>query len=315
MGCEGTLDDGHADGDAVAHLFEDGGLGAVSDAGGELETANDGAGVHDDGGGRERGEALAGELVGGLIGFEVELESGEALGLDAEHHDDLRLAQGGLEVALDGDAGASGGCDLREEFPGAAEDDLGAETREKEHVGASDAAVEDVANDGDGDAAEGVSGDGGEAGKQVLEDGTEVEQGLGGMLVHAVAGVEHGQAGELLENPGCAGGFMAKDDGLGAKGVQGEAGILEGLAFLDAGGEAGDEGGIRTERLGGQLEAGAGARGGLVEEQGHAALGEDARTLDGVHGLKGGGAGEEMADGVEGEILYRKQRARIVGKR
>ena len=82
--------------------------GAVGDAGGDLHAANDGAGMHDDCGGRECGEPLAGELIAGLVLLEIELQTGEALGLNAQHHDGLRLAHGGFKVALDLDAGA--GC-------------------------------------------------------------------------------------------------------------------------------------------------------------------------------------------------------------
>jgi len=87
---------------------------------------------------------------------------------------------------------------------------------EQEHVGTGDAAVEDVADDGDGDAGEGFRGDGGCAVAQMNEDGAEIEQGLGGMLVHAVASVDDGQMGGLLKEPGCAGGVVAEDDGLSA---------------------------------------------------------------------------------------------------
>ena len=51
--------------------------------------------------GRVRCESLAGELIGVFVLLEIELQSGEAFGLDAQHHDDLRLAQRGFEVAFD----------------------------------------------------------------------------------------------------------------------------------------------------------------------------------------------------------------------
>ena len=104
-----VLHDGHPDGEAVGDLLEDGGLRAVGDACGDLHAADDGAGVHDDGAGRVGGEALAGELIAGLVFVEIELKAGEALGLDAEHHDGLRLAERGVEVALDFNAGTGVG--------------------------------------------------------------------------------------------------------------------------------------------------------------------------------------------------------------
>ena len=114
------------------------------------------------------------------------------------------------------------------------------------------------------------------------EDGAQVEQGLGGMLVHAVAGVEDRQAGLCFQQPGRAGGVVAQDDGFGSEGAQGEAGVFERLALFNAGTEAGDQRGVRAQRLCGQLEAGAGARGRLVKEQRDAALGQDAVAVERV---------------------------------
>ena len=65
-----------------------------------------------------RGEALAGELVVGFVLVEIELQAGQAFGLDAQHHDGLRLAQGGFEVALDLDARTGAGGQLRQQFLG-----------------------------------------------------------------------------------------------------------------------------------------------------------------------------------------------------
>ena len=114
--------------------------------------------MHDDGGGRVGSEALAGELVAGLVLVEIELQAGEALGLNAQHHDGLRLAQGGFEVALDDDAGAGVGGHLGQQLLGSAEHDACAEARKQQHVGAGDAAVQDVADDGDGDAGRAFQG-------------------------------------------------------------------------------------------------------------------------------------------------------------
>ena len=83
---------------------------------------------------------------------------------------------------------------------------------------------------------------------------------------------------------------MAQDDGFGAEGAQGEAGVFERLAFFDARGEARNQRGVGAEALGGELEAGAGARGGLVEEQRDAALGQDAVADERVEIFERGGA-------------------------
>ena len=144
-----------------------------------------------------------------------------------------------------------------------------AEARQQQGVGAGDAAVEDVADDGDGDALQGVRVDRGRdrrsrwggcedgaSGSEVGEDGAEIEQRLRGVLVHAVACIEH-RAGRWCGRAaqGAPAGGMAEDDALGAERAQGEAGVFEGLAFFDGGALVGDEGGGGAEGLGGQLEA------------------------------------------------------------
>ena len=139
-------------------LLEDGRLRAVGYAGGNLKAANDGAGMQDDGRGSVRGQALAGELVVGLVLFEIELQAGEPLGLNAQHHDHLRLAQRSFEVALDRRCRACTRGQLGQQLFGAAEEHARAEPRQQKHVGAGDAAVQNVADDGDGDAGESFRG-------------------------------------------------------------------------------------------------------------------------------------------------------------
>ena len=132
---------------------------------------------------------------------------------------------------------------LGQEGFGAAEDEFGSEAGEEHGVGAGYAGVEDVSGDGDGEAGEGFFVDGGGIEVESCENGAEVEQGLRGVLGHAVAGVEDGEAGGAGEEEGRAGGGVAEDDALGAEGAEGEAGVFEGLAFFDGGGFVGDQGG------------------------------------------------------------------------
>ena len=314
----------------MADLFKDRGLRAVGHSSGELKAADDGAGVHDERVGGVGGEALTGELVGVFVLGEVDLQSGETFGLDAEHHDDLGLAEGGFEVALDGDTGAGVGGRVGQELGGSAEDDARAEAGKQKHVGAGDAAVEDVAHDGDGDAGESggryrgscdcacdasfTQDDGLRSRIEMIEDGAEVEQGLRGVFVHPVSRIEDWQACDFFEEPCSAGGVVAEDDGFGAERAQSKAGVLEGLAFLNARGEAGNEGGVSTKAFGGELEAGTGAGRGLVEEQGDAALEEDAVARERVLVLKSSGARQQIADGLDVEIHDREQGAGIVRK-
>jgi len=271
--------------------------------------------MEDYGCGSEGGEALAGELVDGFVLVEVELHSGQALGLDAQHHHDLRLAEGGFEVADNFYAGTGLGGEFGQQGGRSAEQQARAETRQQQHIRAGDAAVEDVAGDADRHAGEGFGGDLFDAGAQMSEDGAQVEQGLGGMLVHSVAAVEDGQAGLGFELPGRAGAGVADDDRLGSEGAQGQAGVFERLALFNAGRLVRDQRGVRAESLGGQLEAGAGAGGGLVKEQCDAAFGQNAGAGEWVLVFESGSAGEEMAQAFESQVLGSEQRAGVVGKR
>ncbi len=144
---------------SVVDLFLDGGLGAVGYFAGDFEAADHGAGMQDECLGCMLGDAFGVGLVARFVFFEVEGESGKAFGLDAEHHDDLRLLKGAVEVALDF---YTAGCVFRGDLRGgfrqqrrwAAEQDAGAEAREEQGIRAGDAAVKDVSADGDGDAFE-----------------------------------------------------------------------------------------------------------------------------------------------------------------
>ena len=67
--------------------------------------------------------------------------------------------------------------------------------------------------------------------------------------------------------------------------------------------------------FGGQLKAGSGARGRLVEEQCDAALGQDAVAHQRVFVFEGRGAGKNAADAFHAQVHYREQRAGMVRKR
>ena len=69
----------------------------------------------------EAREAFLGELVPVDVGGEIELKSGEALALDAQHHDHLRAGEGGFEVANDFDSVTEAERLLRQQLRWAAE--------------------------------------------------------------------------------------------------------------------------------------------------------------------------------------------------
>ena len=222
-------------------------------------------------------------------------------------------AQGLVEVTGDFDAVGEAFCGLRQELFGAAEDDLCAQAREQHRVGAGYAGVEDVSGDGDGDAGEGFCVDGGGVEAEAEEDGAEIEQRLRGVLGHAVAGVEDGQAGGVGEDEGRSGGGMAEDNALGAEGSEGEAGVLEGFALFDGGGLVGDEGGGGAEGFGGEFEGGAGAGGGFVEEESDAAVDEELRFFGGGGAVEAIGEGEDVGDFGDGEAVDGEEGAGMVG--
>ncbi len=66
----------------------------------------------------------------------------------------------------------------------------------------------------------------------MLADRVAVEQGLGGVLVPAVAGVDHRGVGPLGDLSGHARGGVADDDGVDAHGLDGLDGVAERLALL-----------------------------------------------------------------------------------
>ena len=104
-------------------------------------------------------------------------------------------------------------------------DDAHARAHGVQHVdvGAGDARVQDVAADRDrqpGDAALGAA------------DGERVEQGLRGVLMRAVAGIDHGAVDLLRQQLDRAGRVMAHDQDVGAHGVERHRRVDQRLALL-----------------------------------------------------------------------------------
>ena len=111
------------------------------------------------------------------------------------------------------------------------ERDVRAELEQRVDVRARDAAEEDVADDRDvqpGDR------------PFLFADGEEVEQRLRGMLVRAVAGVDHARAQPLGEELRRAGGAVAQHDDVGVIRLEILRGVLERFAFREAGSGGGD---------------------------------------------------------------------------
>ena len=109
------------------------------------------------------------------------------------------------------------------------------------------------------------------------------------MLVGAVAGVDHAGVENAGQKMRRAGGAVADDDDVHVQRLEVARGVLERLALLERGGLGGEIDDVGREPLRGQLEAGAGAGGGLDEEV------DDGLAAQGGHLLDGA-----LADGLEG---------------
>ena len=105
---------------------------------------------------------------------------------------------------------------------------------------------------------------------EAQQDGAEVEQRLRGMLCMPSPAFSTGRPVVRASSDGAPLALWRRTMHSAPERAQGEAGVLEGFALLDGGGLVADQRGGGAQRLGGELEGGAGARAGLVEEQGDA---------------------------------------------
>ena len=112
----------------------------------------------------------------------------------------------------------------RHECAWTAERDVRAELAQGPNVGTRDAAEQNVAEDSDVEAGDVAF---------LFADGKHIEQRLRGVLVRAVAGVDHMGVEKAREKMRCASGFVADDDDVGIERLEGARGVLEALAFLE----------------------------------------------------------------------------------
>ena len=243
-------------------------------------------------------EAAAVDLVaGGVLAHARDERVGHPLALHAQGVDDVGLRQAVERV---GDLAAERLHPARDQGRRAAHGHLCAELGEGEDVRAGHARVHDVADDPDVQAVELA---------EALAQRVDVQQRLGRVLVLAVAGVDDARRGPARDQLGGADVRGADHDQVRLVGGERLHRVLERLALLDgraAGGEVDDVGG---ERLGGQLEARAGARGGLVEEVQDAPAAQRGDLLDLALGDLGEGlrAVEDALDAGPVEVLDGQQ--------
>src|SRR5499427_3937551 len=215
------LEHRHAHGDAHLDLLADQGLGAVGDAGVDLDAAVHRTRMHHQRIGLGVGEL---PLVEAEIG-EILLGGGHqrtvhALALQAQHHHDVGVAQSLAHVTayFDAevfDAGRQQGG--RGHHPHAR-----AQRVEQDDVGARHARVGDVAADCDRERLDR---------SLVAAYGQRIEQGLGRMLVGAVAHIDHRAidlAGQQFDR---AGSLMADHQDVGAHGIERDGSVDQRLAL------------------------------------------------------------------------------------
>ena len=224
----------------------------------------------------------------------------EALGLHAQDHHNVRAAQTLFDAVHHANAGRQFFKFTRDPHGGAAERDFHAEFAEHVNIRASHPAVENVTEDGDVPTFEFAF---------AVADRQRVEQGLGGMFVGAVAGVEHRNFQTLSDEFRRAGGSVADHDAVGAHGFESADGIDERFALFQAGGFGLEGHGVRAQPRGGGGEADARARGGFEEGDGDrlAAEGGEFFQRMALEFLEGLGLIENKCNLFAGEVFGSEQ--------
>ncbi len=185
---------------------------------------------------------------------------------------------------------------------------LGAEGGVGGDLRAGHAAVADVAHDGHPQAAEGVGAL--VAPAEGLAHRVEVEQGLGGVLVPSVAGVDHGAVVDPPGHPGRhPGRAVAHDHRVHADGLDGLDGVPQRLALLDRRGAGGEGEDVGRHALGRRLEGHAGAGRVLEEQGGHRAAPQGRHLGIGPAADLGEGVGdaEDVGDRGGVEVVHAQQ--------
>lgn len=113
-----------------------------------------------------------------------------------------------------------------------------------------------------------------------LTQGKGVEQGLGGMRVPAVPGVDHAAVQAFGKELGRAAAGMADDDDIGVHGLEGQGRILHAFAFLEAGTGFRQPEGVGGKALARHVKRGLGAGARFGEEEDDAFSLEDGDFLD-----------------------------------
>ena len=212
-----------------------------------------------------------------------------ALLLDAQHVHDVEVGKKRVEVT--GALGTEHVGASRQEGTRAHERHLGAHLHERRGKRAHDAGVHGVAHDAHTQAIDVA---------EPLADGVQVEQGLSGVGVLAVAGVDHAGLGGGGHDVGGAGVLCAADVHVHAHGVERLDGVNEGLALHHRARRARNRERVGTQTLASKLKGALRTRGGLEEQVHHRATAKGRELLDGagVDFLEGMRAIENLLDVV-----------------
>ena len=215
--------------------------------------------MHDDGVGLGQRQPGGGQaVVAGVLGWRGEQGLAQPLQLHAQNHDYVGIPQGVFQPGVHGDAGGELLKVFRHQRRRTGQRDACAEFAQQVNVGAGHAAVENVAQDSYSQTLQPAF---------VVPHGERVQQGLGGMFVGAVAGVQDGHSGVAREEVRNAGALVADHQRVGAHGNQRLHGVEQRFALLHAGGFQRQVHHVHTQPLGRHLEGDARAGGGLEERQ------------------------------------------------
>ena len=144
---------------------------------------------------------------------------------------------------------------------------------------------------------------------QPLVQRVDVEQRLRGVLVLAVAGVDDRRRAPARDELRRTGPRGAQDYRIRLVGAQGEDGVLQRLALLDARSARREVHDVGGQALGRELEGAAGPRGRLIEEVQHHPAPQRGNLLDLTvgHLSEALGLGDDALDRAAVEVLYRQE--------
>src|ERR1051325_1746971 len=262
----------HPHGDAVGHLGKDDAVGAVGDVAVDLDAAVHRAGMENHQILGRPLQPLPGDAEHPVVltdrGNEPRLHP---LELEPEHVERVGPGDRLLDPRQDPDAEL--GEFARDQGGRAADRHFGAELEEAPDVAPGHPAVQHVAAERDLESLDPP---------EAVAQRQQVEQPLGGVLVHPVAGVDDVGADPLPQELRRAARAVADHDHVDPHRLEIAGGVHQGLAIGHRGAASGDVDGVGAQALLGELERDPGPGGGLEEEIDDGLAAERRHLLDGA---------------------------------